>query len=165
MSTAATAILANTRASRASSLGNVDPAVYDRPSPDSRFFDKTPQPFIYYPNPGGGAVDVLAFSVPPGQGCVLRWLAIVAIGGGYVDGSGNVIWRVLVNGSAIQGYEELACQVGTLAQPSDTHIVANEGDLVEITVEVPAGQPNMPVGATTAARAKGWFFPVSKGSQ
>lgn len=165
MSDAASFAIARSRAARRCFSAPVDPEVLKNPSADSRFFDKTPNPFVAFPAPGAAAIDVLSFTVPAGFGCIVRWLAIVAIVGGFTEGSGNVVWRVLVNGSAVQGYEAITCEVGTLAQPADTQILASEGDTVEITVEVPAGQPAMPNGGTSAARAKGWFFPLRRGPQ
>ncbi len=144
----------------------VDPAVLRNPSADSRFFDLTPAPFPAFPAAGAGQETILSFVVPPGQGCLIRWLAFVYIGGGFIDGSGNVIWRVLVNGAAVQGYESTQTQVGTLSIPSDTQIIAYEGDTVEVTVEVPAAAPAPPpAGTTTACRLKGWFFPLRRGPQ
>lgn len=165
MSDAATFAIARTRAARQRFSASVDPEVLKNPSADSRFFDKTPNPFVAFPAPGAAAVDVLAFTVPAGMGCVIRWLAVITTVGGFQDGNGSVVWRVLVNGSAVQGYEAITCQVGTLAQPADTQILAMEGDTVEITVEVPAGQQAMPIGSVSAARAKGWFFPLRRGPQ
>lgn len=144
----------------------VDPAVLRNPTADCRFFDLTPAPFPAFPAAGAGQSTILSLNVPAGQGCLIRWLAFVYIGGGYLDGAGNIIWRVLVNGAAVQGYENTQTQVGTLAVPSDTQIIAYEGDTVEVTVEVPNGAPDPPpAGSTAACRLKGWFFPLRSGPQ
>lgn len=116
----------------------------------------TPNPFPNYPAPGAAAVEIIRYQVPRGMRAVLNKLAIVHVGGGFVDGSGNVIWRVLVNGAGVKGMEALTSQVGSYSQPNDTWLVLEENDLVQVTVEVPAAQPAMPPGTTTAARVHGF---------
>lgn len=163
---AADYMLAQRRRAMSKITSPVDPSVLRNPSADSSFFDLTPAPFPAFPAKGAGQQTILSFQVPAGHAAIVRWLAFVYIGGGYLDGAGNIVWRVLVNGAAVQGYEDTQTQVGTLAMPSDTQILAYEGDTVEVTVEVPAAAPTPPpAGATAACRLKGWFFPLRRGPQ
>lgn len=147
------------RSARQSAVWDLDPANLEKPSPAARWFDKSPAPFPAYPAPGAAAVDILSFTVPPGWHGRIAKLAVVHVGGNFIDGSGNVIWRVKVNGAGVQGMENLQSEVGTYAQPADIYLPIFEGDLVEVTVEIPAAQPA--INGTTAARLVGWFYPAT----
>lgn len=130
------------------------------PPADSRPFVVTPNPFPVYPAVGAGPLVVIKYVVQPGLMAVINKLAVVHVGGNPPDGTGNVVWRVLINGAGIDGLNNLTSQVGTYAQPNDFVFMAIENDIVTVTVEVPAGQPPMPAGTTTAARFHGWTYPL-----
>jgi len=130
------------------------------PPADSLPFIITPNPFPAYPAPGAGPIDVIEYVVPAGQLAVITKLAIVHVGGNPPDGTGNVIWRVLINGGGIDGLNDLTSQVATYAQPNDFVFRLHERDIVQVTAEVPAAQPPMPVGTRTAARFHGWTYPL-----
>lgn len=141
------------------------------PPADNKPFVVTPtggtiaQPFVAYPAPGAGSVVVIQRIVPKGLMDVITKLAIVHVGGNPPDGTGNVVWRLLINGAGVDGLNNLNSQVGTYAQPNDFVIMAIESDIVQVTVEVPAGQPAMPVGQSTAARFHGWSYPLVQATQ
>lgn len=158
-------LLAQKRSSPRRAAGAADSRLLNLPNAESDWFDLYPAEFPVYPLPGTGPIDVLAFTVPQGADGVIQKLAIVNLGGGLVDGTGQVVWRVLVNGAAVRGYQQATSQVGSYAQPMDTFIPIYEADLVEVTVEVPAGQQPLPVGSTTAARCMGYFFPKQRQQQ
>ena len=145
--------LQNAPTSVAPGLANHQPA-------DSHPFQVNSQPAIAYPNPGAAAVDVLIYTVPPGVLAVINALVIAAIGGGFSDFSGNVIWRCLINGAGIDGLENITAHMGDLNTPNPVQILLNENDVFEITVEVPAGGFAQP--GTTAARIMGWTYPLAK---
>lgn len=131
---------------------------------NARPFNFGSNPPVAYPGGGvgsAGPVDVLAYQVPQGFNAVVQYMAIVHIGGGFVDGSGNVIWRVLINGGSAPGLDNQTYQIGTLAQPREIVIVLVENDLLEITVEVPAAKV-MPANASTAALITGWEYPLAQ---
>lgn len=140
------------------------PDSYDSPPSHARTFDYvTPFPnqggFVNYPAAGAGPVTILSYAVPKGFEAFVGYLAIVHIGGGYVNGSGNIIWRVFVNNGAQQGLNDIESQIASLEQPNRIPIHLAQTDTLTITVEVPAGavQPP-PLGATTAARIRGWAY-------
>ncbi len=162
MYSAAQFLMSQARAARQSRSAGAGRSLLNFPDAESDWFDLYPAAFPAYPLPGAGPIDVLSFTVPTGSDGVIKKLAIVHIGGGVIDGTGNVVWRVLVNGAAVRGYQDATSQVGAYSQPLDTFIPVYENDLVQITAEVPAGQPAMPVGDTTAARAMGYFFPKQR---
>jgi hypothetical protein len=129
-------------------------------------------PFVYnssaafaYPAPGAGPATMLAYTVPPGSIAVINMLSIVAIGGAFIDASGQLIWRCWLNGSGIDGLENLQAQIGSLATPVPIQVVLTENDLFLVTVEIPAGQPGMPPLSTSVARIWGWTYSLTKVSR
>jgi hypothetical protein len=138
---------------------NRDISLFNPPA-DSRPFVITPNPFPAYPAPGAGPIVIIQYSPQTGLMAVINRLSVVHVGGNPPDGTGNVIWRVLINGAGIDGLNNLTSQVGTYAQPNDFVFMAIEHDIVTVTAEVPAAQPPMPVGARTAARLHGWTYPL-----
>ncbi len=143
-----------------------DLSFYNAPG-DSKPFVTTPNPFPAYPLPGALPIVVIQKVIDNGLMAVITKLAIVHVGGNPPDGTGQVIWRVLVNGAGITGMNNLTSQVGTYANPNEFVIVAWENDIVQVTVELPAnlnGAPNLPMppGSTTAARFHGWTYPIAE---
>lgn len=128
------------------------------PPADALPFVVTPNPFPNYPAPGAAPIVVIQYVVPPGMMGVITKLAVVHFGGNPPDGTGNVIWSVLINGGGIDGLGNLTSQVGTYAQPNDFVFRIMENDIVQVTVEVTTAP--MPAGQTTAARFHGWTYPL-----
>lgn len=138
---------------------NRDISLFNPPA-DSRPFVVTPNPFPGYPAPGAGPIVIIQYIVQTGLMSVINRLSVVHVGGNPPDGTGNVVWRVLINGAGIDGLNNLTSQVGTYAQPNDFVFMAIENDIVTVTAEVPAAQPAMPAGTRTAARLHGWTYPL-----
>lgn len=132
---------------------------------DAPSFQVNSQPFPVYPAPGAGTTTLLSYTVPQGLIAVLKFIAIVAVGGGFIDGSGNIIWRCWINGNPVDGLDTITAELGSFIIPNPIQLVLNENDVFYITVEVPAAQPPMPPGATSGARIQGWTYPVGKESQ
>lgn len=162
MTSPAQFLIDQARAARQCGAAGAGRSLLNFPDAESDWFDFYPPAFPAYPAPGAGAITVLSFTVPTGADGVIKKLAIVHIGGGLVDGTGQVIWRVLQNGAAVRGYQDATSQVGSYAQPLDTFIPVYEGDVIEVTAEVPPGQLALPAGDSTAARAMGYFFPKQR---
>lgn len=152
---------------KATALQNVPasiiPTIAEHPPADSHPFQVNSNPFPVYPQPGATAVQLLSYTVPQGLMAVITGLIIEAIGGGFSDGSGNVVWRCWVNGAGQDGYEDITAHIGNFDYPPPpVQFVLTENDVFYITVEVPAAQPAMPAGATTGARIQGWTYPLAK---
>lgn len=142
--------------------GNIRSHLTDHTPADSHPFVNSSAAAVQYPAPGAAAVAILAYTVPYGQVAVIRLLAIVAIGGGFIDASGGVIWRCLLNGQGIDGLENITAQIGSLQSPVPVQLVLQENDIFTVTAEVPAGQDPLPPTATTTARIFGWTYPLVK---
>jgi len=116
--------------------------------------------FAPYPAAGAGPIVILQKTVDQGKLCVIRKQSIFHQGVNPPDGSGNVIWQVLVNGAAAKGMNQMLSQYGAQLLPQDCFIVAIENDVIQVTVQVPAGKVQ-PLG-TTAARWDGYVLPLSE---
>ena len=109
---------------------------------------------------------IVTFSVPKGQNGVLRTLGNVLIGGGFTDGSGAIVWRILQNNQAVRGKENILNSLGSVAAPSQIggggFIRILENDLIQLTVlnvSIP------PAGQIVAGRLSGWFYPKDQDPQ
>lgn len=132
------------------------PALWENPSPGSRYFDKAASAVL--PAPGAAnRLSVLQFSCPTGFNGVVSGLANVTIGGAFQDFSGTVIWRIFLNQTPVREYNNIQYSLGSIAQPVSTFIEMVDGDIIDFTVETTVAFGAVP----TAWRAKGWWYPVS----
>jgi len=133
----------------------------DVPPPDASPFSFSPTAgFPAVPAPGAAAISIITYTVPPGQNATIWKMAIQFAGGGFVDGSGNIVWRVLVNDAAIEGLQSLTAQYGVFSNPNDCLIQLVENDVFRVTVEVPSGQPI--VNGTSGALIRGWTYNINR---
>ncbi len=128
-------------------LGRIVPPAPLRAAPLG--FIKVTTPYVAYPAPGAAAVQLLFYTVPPGLNAMLTYMAIFNVGAAFVNGSGNVIWRVLINQAGVKGMENLQSQFGTDGLPLPVAIPLIENDTIQVTVEVPLGQPALPFPANS----------------
>lgn len=114
---------------------------------------------IDYPSSLNVETQIISYSVPSGYIGRLRWLWITHIGGNPPDGSGQVVWRLRVNGAAVNGFGNLIFQVGSSNGPAFgqglniSSVELSQGDVLEATVEVVTAQIG---GVMTAAQFLGW---------
>lgn len=103
---------------------------------------------------------VFSFQVPQGFNGVIKEIANVFIGGGFTDGSGNILWRVLQNSQAVRGKEAILNSLGSVAQPSRIggggFIRILENDIIALTV---ANVAVVVSGQLIGGRLSGWFYP------
>ncbi len=67
-----------------------------------------------------GSVTILQFTVPVGRNGVINKVACNFVGGGWVEGSGDVVWRILVDGGTPPGatsYDSIVASLGSPANP------------------------------------------------
>jgi hypothetical protein len=130
--------------------------VYNFPSWDSLFFDRVG--VIATPALGATAT-VVAFAMPAGYTGLVRWLSNIFLGAGFTDGSGNLVWRVLRDAQAVEDYENITAQLGTLPIPTDTFIPVQENQTVSITITTVV----LPgAGTSIGGRLKGWRWPSTR---
>lgn len=105
-------------------------------------------------------VVIVSFQVPTGRNGVIKKIANNFVGGGWVEGTGAVIWRILVDGATPPGansYDNILASLGSPANPveiSGFRIFENQVVTVEATnVSV------VVAGQLVGARIVGWLYP------
>lgn len=109
---------------------------------------------INYPA-AGQSVTLLTYPVPSGQTLVITSAALANIGAAIVDYQEILAWHLLRNGAGVKGFENLLAQLGTLQQPQPVNLIFNEGEILQATVSLLAGQV-IPAGNVPAARLLGF---------
>lgn len=114
----------------------------------------------------GATVVILSFKVPIGRNGIINKVATNFVGGGWVAGSGDVIWRILVDGATPPGatsYHRILDSLGSPAQPvgiSGFRIFENQLITV-VAFNNPAGASGgvIPAGQSVGARLCGHLYP------
>lgn len=76
--------------------------------------------FNYVPLPAVGATaTILSFQVPLGRNGVIQKVANNFVGGGWIEGSGDVVWRILVDGATPPGANSYKNILGSLGSPAN----------------------------------------------
>jgi hypothetical protein len=68
----------------------------------------------------GATATIITFQVPTGRNGIINKVACNFVGGGWVEGSGDVVWRILVDGGTPPGatsYDSILGSLGSPAQP------------------------------------------------
>ncbi len=109
---------------------------------------------------------IFTFQVPKGFNGVMKEIANAFIGGGFTDGSGAIVWRVLQNNQAVRGKENMLNSLGSVAIPSRIggggFIRILENDIIAMTV---LNVSIAPAGQIVAGRLSGWFYPKDEDPQ
>jgi hypothetical protein len=130
---------------------------WDFPSVNSVAFDNANT--INLPAVGTEAV-VVEFTVPRGFNGVIKAMGNNFIGSGFIDGSGDVVWRLLQNTQAVRNKENILNSLGTPQAPSliggGGFIRIIENDLIQLVVDNVAV---VPAGQLIGGRLSGWLYP------
>jgi hypothetical protein len=120
----------------------------------------------------GSTVTILSYPIPPGRNAVIGKIANNFVGGGWVEGTGDVVWRVLVDGTPPPGansYDNIVNSLGSPAAPTGQVLgslfrVFENSVLTLVAFNNPAG-PNGGVvvaGQRVGACLMGWNYPVAE---
>jgi hypothetical protein len=113
----------------------------------------------------GTTTTILDFIVPAGRDGVIELFGNVIFGAGWVEGTGDLIWRILRNGEAVRNYEDIRASLGNVSNPVRIGIRIYEGDQIQviaINAPAPAGILGNPI---VSARMHGWFYPKAHDQQ
>lgn len=109
---------------------------------------------------------IFTFAVPKGFNGVMKEIGNAFLGGGFNDGSGAIVWRILQNNQAVRGKENIVNSLGSIAIPSRIggggFIRILENDLISMTV---LNVSIAPAGQIIAGRLSGWFYPKDEDPQ
>jgi hypothetical protein len=114
----------------------------------------------------GATATVVTFTVPPGRNGVIQKIANNFVGGGWVEGTGDLIWRILVDAAPPPGATSYNNIVNSLGNPSNPTAIPGfriyENQVVSITIfNNPAG-PNLGIpvaGQLIGGRFVGYIYP------
>lgn len=107
--------------------------------------------------PSGDTV-VLQFTVPSGFNGVIKDLSHNVTGGGFVQGSGDIVWRLSIDGRWVRNYGNLTVEFGRIDQPRATYgILLRSGQVFRYIVSnfgytVPS--------SSIVVFARGWYWPM-----
>jgi hypothetical protein len=125
------------------------------------------RPFHYQqavacPALGTNDFAVVSFLVPTGWNAAIKAIANLYTSAGFVEGSGDLIWRIDVDGVYLPGFDAITTTLGSTDQARrlEGAILAKSNELVRYTVSVAAGA-GIPVGAgnNIICAIDGWFYP------
>jgi hypothetical protein len=114
----------------------------------------------------GSTATILTYLVPIGRNGVINKVACNFVGGGWVAGTGDVVWRILIDGTPPPGatsYDSIVDSLGSPAQPvgiSGFRIFENQ-TLTVVIFNNPAGANGGVVvaGQRAGARVLGHLYP------
>lgn len=123
-----------------------------------------PDKAIPLPDPADTDVVVLSFRVPLAyDGILLAQYHAYRGSGTFVEGSGDIIWRVRVNGRYLRDMGNMQVSIGSpqTLSPCPGGLWLHSGNLVEYVVSAPNGTGNLPLPGqgNILAGLHGWFFP------
>jgi hypothetical protein len=109
------------------------------------------------PITAGIFTDVLKFRVDPGKNGIFKWLANQYIGGGFTDGSGAIIWRILYDGKTVPGLGDIDVSLGTNQNPREIAPVRLKAQrIVQLQV---TNASIVPAGQIISGSIAGWMYP------
>lgn len=85
----------------------------------------------------GAAQVVVSFTCPRRQNGEIEFVANQFVGGGWTEGTGSIIWQILIDGIPVQGYDSILGSLGTTASAGwlgKGAIQFSENQLVQLRV-------------------------------
>lgn len=124
-----------------------------RPSDAINFYPKTS---VALPAIGAQAT-VVTFTVPDGYDGLLEEFSISFTGGGFVNGSGDVVFRLLRNLAPVRNFENMISEYGTQDTPVDIgRIRIFGGNIYIIQVDHIA---NAGLNGNVVGALRGYYYP------
>lgn len=121
---------------------------------------------ITTPAANGVETEVLQFKVPYGYDGIINGITNLFTGPGFVEGSGDLIWRIRVGQPQLQGrpqrnYSSIRQTMGDLTSPREVpggiRIIADQ--FVEYSVVHSLGSPIVPAGTRIICNIQGYYWP------
>ena len=123
-----------------------------------------PDKAIPLPNTTDVNVVILSFRVPIAyDGILLAQYHAYRGAGAFVEGSGDIVWRVRVNGRYLRDMGDMQLSIGSpqTLSPCPGGLWLHSGNLVEYVVSAPNGSGALPLPGqgNILAGLHGWFWP------
>lgn len=118
-------------------------------------FDEQGALSLTTPTPGVDQV-VLTMVVPQGYDGCIKYISNAVTDPNFIDGSGELIWKILINGRPVRNFGNITVRKGTMAQGRViSPIRIFPGDVVTYTVQFAAGT----LTGQTVCSLTGYFYP------
>lgn len=154
-------------------LGNAAPVIPI--SPDGPGIQPVELPFHLFPPNNWENIDqlnyvdlpaitavatIISFTVPIGRNGIIKKVANNYVGGGWVEGSGDVIWRILVDDGPIPGATSYNSIAGSLGSPANPVEISGFRIFENQTIKLVALNNNVVVaGQKVGGRLLGYLYP------
>jgi hypothetical protein len=114
--------------------------------------------YIPVPNPGITAI-IFQFTVPTSMRLILNQIGNNFAGGGFVEGSGDLVWQIQDNQLAIEDFENIIGSLGNVALPTPmAPITIEEGHTVSFVVTNMLDSPILGGSGQVGATLRGWYY-------
>lgn len=101
---------------------------------------------------------ILSFQVPIGYDGVIKYLGWYFAGGGFVDGSGDLVLQILHNSTPIKNFSNITVQKGTPRMPKPVNSIRiYSGETITMTVKHAA---NALLVGDVVGNLVGYFYPA-----
>jgi len=114
----------------------------------------------------GSTTTIVSYTVPAGRNGIINKVACNFVGGGWVEGSADVVWRILVDGTPPPGATDYDNIIASLGSPASPTGIAGfrffENQVVTVVgFNNPGGASGGVVvaGQRVGARLVGWNYP------
>lgn len=108
----------------------------------------------------GANANVIQFQVPQGYNGVIKWIANNFVGGGWVEGSGSLVYQISADGAPFRNHEDIVASLGNPSAPSEiAPLRIFENQIITLSVQ----NVNLaPSGQFIGGRLSGWFYPIDE---
>jgi hypothetical protein len=106
----------------------------------------------------GAQATIVSFQVPPGQNGIILSYGNDFVGGGWVEGTGAILWQITRDNAAVDGYDAIPASLGSPSSPTrhPSGFRIFENQIVALVVKnisvVVAGQQS-------GGRLAGFYYP------
>lgn len=115
------------------------------------------------PEPGSGDIQLLEFRVPTGYDGIIYAVLQQFAGGGFLEGSGDLLWRIQINRRWLKDMANMDTTLGdyTSYLHLDEYIRLNSQQVVRYYVNVAAGAgARLDATGRVIVGVQGWYFPM-----
>jgi hypothetical protein len=113
----------------------------------------------------GTTTVVVTFTVPRRKNGSIEWISNQFVGGGWTEGNGALIWRVLADGIPVQGFDFIISSIGSMSNPADLRmspIRIYENQVITLVVQNVAV---VAAGQFLLGQLRGKLFPIEQEGQ
>ena len=108
----------------------------------------------------GASANIISYTIPAGRHAVIQKVGNNFVGGGWVEGAGAIIWRILVDGAPPPGATSYAAILGSLGSPaSPTGIAGFRVFENQVLTLVVSNVAVVVAGQLAGGRLVGYLYP------